>query len=169
IFGIILSDRMLKVTLPISDGIMIRLCPGSKIIGILIILLMEVDMNMRHPPLVFSQARPAFLLNKPGPVTVQIKIIVIGSSTGPRLMVLPGIGMHVGISTGRLLVPADIAVASVGIEHRINNHYYILQPSFGLGISGPHQLVEGFHGGLAAGGFIAVHIITEPYDGRFFR
>src|SRR5699024_7992468 len=93
----------------------------------------------------------------------------IGSSAGPWLMMLTCCWMHIGISPGRLLIPADIAVASVGVEHRVNNHYYTLQPSLGLSIVGTHQLIKRFHSGLAAGGFIAVHIIAEPHYSRLLR
>src|SRR5688572_14316208 len=52
VFSIVLSDHRLEFTLPGSNYFMKRLCCRSEIIRIVVTLLMEINMHMRHPPVV---------------------------------------------------------------------------------------------------------------------
>src|SRR5262245_53436481 len=83
IFRMISADRYLKISLPGSDHFMIGLRSRGKIIGVVYSLFVKIHMHMRHPLIVLNNALTALYLCLPGPITVQVKIIVIGPSTWP--------------------------------------------------------------------------------------
>ena len=160
ILRMVLSDGILEVALPFGNGVMIGFGSGSKIVGRIVALLMKIDVNMRHPLLELLYTLAALFLREPRPVAVQIKIIVIRSSSGPRFVMFASFAVGIKLITHRLFIPVHIAVAPVGIEHRIHNYDRILQPGFGAIVAGAYELVNCFHGSLAAGGLVAVHIVT---------
>src|SRR4051812_20672327 len=49
IFCVVLADHRLKFTLPVADHFVKGLYCGSEIIGIIVSLLMEVNVNVRQP------------------------------------------------------------------------------------------------------------------------
>ena len=100
ILGVILSDGHLEFPLPVGDYFMIGLRCRGKIIGLIDPLLMKVHMYLGHPLVIKTDPLLAFHLCLPGPVTVQVKIIVIGSATGPGLTVFTGHSLRIEIFSG---------------------------------------------------------------------
>src|SRR5690606_4111288 len=100
-----------------------------------------------------------------GPVTVEVKKIMIGPASGPWLVMFYSHGGSIKRSSLYLVVPVHIAVAAIGIHSRIHDHYHILQPFLLL----CHKFVNGFHCSFGAGSLIAMHVITKPYNCFFGR
>src|SRR5690554_2785319 len=53
IFGVIFPDLGLEITLPITDYLMEGFGSGSKIVGFVDALLVKIDVDMRHPLVVY--------------------------------------------------------------------------------------------------------------------
>src|SRR5204862_6390214 len=85
------SNRHLEIPLPLCDYFMIRLCGGSKIVRCICPLFMKVYMYLWHPFIILKHSLLALRLCLPGPVAIEIKIIMIGSATRPGLPVFAGI------------------------------------------------------------------------------
>ena len=83
----ILSHRSLKTSLPDCDHLVKRFSRRGKIIRISGILFMKITMYGRHPLIVFFNPALCFYLCLPCPIPVQIKMIMIASSSGPWLIV----------------------------------------------------------------------------------
>src|SRR5688572_2983829 len=67
IFGVILPDHHLEITLPCRDHIVQGLSRRSEVVGIIMTLFVKINMNMRHPLIINFNARLTFLLYTPGP------------------------------------------------------------------------------------------------------
>jgi len=123
-------------------------------------------MYLGHPLVIYAKALLGFGLCLPGPVAVQVKIIVIGASAGPGLIMFPGITQGIGRKALHLVIEADISFPAIGIEAGIYDHDGIFEPFLCLGIVLIRQLIKGTHGGFSRHGFVAVDVIAEPYDDR---
>ena len=136
ILRVILSDAGLKLPLPGRDHFMKGLGGGSKVIRIVDQLFVVIAMDLRHPLIVFLHAGLCFHLCLPGPVAVQIKVIMVHPSAGPGLPVFAGREIGYRFFAGHLVVPVHVAVAAIRVEAGINENNGILQPGFCLRIRG---------------------------------
>ncbi len=132
----IFTDRYLEVTLPFADAFVVGLCSWCKIIGLVYALLMKVYMNIWHPLQVFDYPLLAFHLCLPGPVPIQIKIIVIGSSARPWFTVLTCVGRWIVFIANGGIEPVYVSVPAVGIQAGIHDHNRVFKPVFGLRVLG---------------------------------
>ena len=65
-----------------------------------------------------------------------------------------------------LCVPIYIALPSIRVQTRINDHDGVFEPFFRFPVFRIDQFIQHFHGNLRTDGFIAVHIITQPNHGN---
>ena len=167
--GVVLSDFSLKVALPWRDILMYGFGCGRKEIGIINTLLMHIRVHMWQPLVINIQSLAGFGLRCPGPVAVQVVVIVIGSSAWPGFTMLAGLLTRIGALVARHPVPVCISVVTVGVYGRINNNYRIFKvfPDFFI-LSGS-QIVCKQHTRLRTRCFIAVNTHADPHDGRLIR
>src|SRR5688572_13233467 len=114
-FGVILSNRGLKFSLPWRDHLVIRFGGRSKIIRTIITLFMKVNVNVWHPFMIDLKPLPCLYLGAPGPVSVQIKKIMIGSSSWPWLPMFFGIAITIWWIIEILIIKIRITITSVWI------------------------------------------------------
>ena len=118
----IFSNLSLKITLPIRNNFMKRLCCWRKIIRTIYALFVEINMNMRQPFIVHFNTLLRFYLSSPSPISIQIKQIMIWSTSRPRLMMFFCILIGVVWCTFYLVVPVYISISPIRINTRIHNY-----------------------------------------------
>ena len=164
VFGVVFANLYLKIALPLGDVAVVRLGCWRKIIRVVGALLVNVHMHLGHPFVVFNQALAGFDLGLPGPVAVEVKVVVVDSATGPGLLVLAGVGAHIGSSAHYVAVPMGITRVAVRVDARIDDDQGVVEPVFGGTVLGIDQFVDHFQATFSPRGFIAVYRITQPYD-----
>ena len=118
----VFSQLGLKIALKLSDLLVYGLSGGGEVVRTVYTLLVKVNMNVWQPLIVQLQSGFALCLCRPHPVAIKIKDIVIGSSRMPRFEVLGAVGIRLWLYIFYLVIPVDIAFASVGINAGINNN-----------------------------------------------
>ena len=141
---------------------MVRDSGGGEIVGAVYSLLMEVHMNMGHPAIVVWQSLTCFSLGSPGPIPVQVKVVVVGSPTGPWLCVFTGFFMNIWRLPPCLPVKMNIAVPPIRVEAWINNDDGVFEPCRDRTVCVASQCMNDFQSSFGAHGFIPVNVITEP-------
>src|SRR5206468_11487479 len=124
IFSIVLTNSNLEFPLPWCNYFMVRLRRRGKIIRIVIALLMIIAVYLRHPLVVPKYALLCFQLCLPGPIPVQVKIVMIEPSSWPWLTMLSCIAIGVGRFARYLGKPVYIPVTAIGVDIRIYDHHH---------------------------------------------
>ncbi len=140
----ILTNHGLKLTLPIGNGIVIRLCSRSKIIRRVVSLLMKIDMHHWHPFQIDLNTLLGFGLCLPRPISVQIEHIVIGSPPWPWFVMLHSLMIRVELCPCRCFIPIHIPISPIGINHGVYYHHHIVKPLRILRHQGMHGIKGGF-------------------------
>ena len=136
---------------------------GREKVRRLVAHLVEVDEDLRIPLRVLGHARAHFALRRPGPVAVHVDQVVIEAAARPRLVVLEGVGIRIGLLAARADEPRDVALAAVGIEQRIDEDDEVVEQRRGIRIG--EQRVRHFHRHFRGRRLVAVHAEGEPGDG----
>ena len=121
----IFSDSGLKLPLPGCYQFMQGFGAGGKVIIAFGVHFMKITMYLRHPFVVFFHTLLCLHLCLPGPVTVQVKIIMIGSAQGPGFAMFSGCRISVGVFALYLCKPVHIAVTAIGIYTGVNDNHRI--------------------------------------------
>src|SRR5687767_15132567 len=100
-----------------------------------------------------------FNLGSPCPIAVQIKQIVIGSASGPWLVVFKCICERVIWAIAILIIKVCITFTAVRVQAWIYNNNGILWPLLNIFIGCIGKLVKGLHGGLGRISLIAMNIV----------
>ena len=158
------ADAGLELALPRRDGVVEGLGARREVIRALDALLVEVDVDGRHPRFVQGEAGAGLGLRAPGPVAVEVEEVVVEPAAGPRLVVLPGRWVGVGLPPAPLAVAAEVALAAVGVEARVDHDDDLAQPRLRAGVA-RGEGEERRHGGFGADGLVAVHVVAQPDDG----
>ena len=163
---VVVADDVLHLPLPGRDVLVERLGGGREVVGIVDAHLVEVGVHLGQPLRVEGNALAALLLGLPGPVAVQVEVVVVEAPARPGLVVLPGVERGVGRLTGHAVVPVHVAVVAVGVHAGVDEHHRTLQPLLQLLVGGVGQVVEHPHHRLRRHRLVAVHVVAQPHDGR---
>src|SRR5687768_1510966 len=98
------------------------LCCRGKEVGVIVSLFVEVDVYMWEPLVVDLKSLLRFDLRAPGPVPVQVEEIVIRSSARPGFAMLFSVVLRIGGPVTELVVKICVAIATVGINTRVDDH-----------------------------------------------
>ena len=145
---------------------MIRLCGRGKIVRRIYTLLMKIYMHLGHPLVILRQPLPGFYLCLPGPVTVKVKIVMVGSAAGPWLPVFTGNILRIVLCTYHSAEPVYITLPSIWVKAWVYNYNRIFKPLFCLCIGRVYQSKKGKHCSFAGRCFVAMYIIAKPYNCR---
>ncbi len=115
IFCMVPADIHLELFLPWRNYFMIWFGSRSKIVWIIYALLMKIYMHLRHPSLVFFYPGYSFFLRLPSPITVQVIVIMVESSTRPGFMVLSCRQIRICCTAHHIIKPIDIAISAIRI------------------------------------------------------
>ena len=126
IFCMIFSHHILEAPLPRCYHFMKRFGSRGKIIRTSRHLFMKIAMNNRHPFIIFFNPLLCFYLCLPGPIPVQVKIIMIASSSRPWFIVFHSIAIYIRVFSYNLVIPVYITVPAIGVQTGINDDHRIL-------------------------------------------
>ena len=125
---------------------------------------MEVDEHLRIPAAVLGDASFCLLLRCPAPIAIHVDQVVVVPAARPRLGVLECIGIRIGRCAARADVPLDVALASIGVQQRIDDYHDIVENFCRVLIVQKRAGDE--HRRLARRGLVSVHTIREPNNRR---
>ena len=145
---------------------MVGLGGGREVVGIIRPHFVEIGVYFGQPLVVERDALAGFLLSLPGPVAVQVEVVVVEAAAGPGLVVLPGVGLGVGRLVTDAVVPVGVPVMAVGVHARVHDNDGIFEPVLHLLVLRVGQVIEHLHHGFGAHGFVAVHVVAQPAHGR---
>lgn len=145
--------------------------PGGrcKIVGAVVALFVYIHMDVGQPVVVSGHALPGFQLSLPGPVAVQIEIVMIGPSTGPGLYMFPGFRTGIRHCVAYHPIPVGIPGLSIWIDTRVEYDQGIFEPGLGTWVPGIGECVQYRHCTFRACCFIAMDVEADPQDSRFER
>jgi len=141
-----------------------RLRIGREEVGRVRSHLVQVDEDLRIPAAVFGDPGARLLLRGPGPVTVHVDQVVIETAARPRLAVLERFGIRIRLRAAAADEPLHVALTSVRILQRIDQHHHPVENLRCLRIV--QQRAGDEHRGLGRGRLVAVHSVRQPGDRR---
>src|SRR5262249_52944446 len=97
-----------------------------------------------------------------GPITIQVKKIVVVASTGPVFIMLCGEAVAAWFRTLSGPIELNIALAPVRIFKWIDDDHRVIEPLFDPWIFAGGQLVCNLHRSLRAVRFIAMNVVAQP-------
>ena len=162
ITGVVATDLHLELTLELGEGFVIRSRGRREIVRAIWTHFMEISMHVRIPFVIQLGADLRFLLRLPCPVAVQIEEIMVGASTGPRLVMLARITVHIHVFTNGLMVPDRVAVATVGVHRRVDHNHRVFEPLLSFSVGGIGQLVQREQCRFQAHRLISVDVVAQP-------
>jgi len=140
-FGIVAANHALEIALPGRDHFMKRFCCRRKIIGLIISLFVKIYMYLWQPLVVFQHALLRFNLRLPGPIPVQIEIVMIGAAAGPGLHMLSCYRVGIGCFPLHLVFPINITITPIRVNTGIQYDHDVFQPLFCFAIGGINQFI----------------------------
>ena len=165
ITGVVAADLHLELTLEFGEGFVVRSRGRREVIRTFGTHFVEIGVHMRIPFVIEARADLRFLLRLPRPVAVQIEEIMVGASTGPWLVMLARIAVHIhGFSNG-LMVPDRVTIASVRVHGRVDDHNGVFEPFLGFSVGGIGQLVQRKQRRFQAHRLVSVDVVAQPDDG----
>jgi len=87
---------LLEGALPVGDLFMHWLSSWPEVVRGIVSLFVYIDVYVWHPRLIVGYTLLSLNLRVPGPIAIEIEVIMIGASAGPGLAVLSRlrIGVH---------------------------------------------------------------------------
>ena len=167
----ILADDALKIALKRRNVLVVGLGRGREVVGAFGPHFVEIAVQVGHPLLVEGHTLLGHFLRLPGPIAVEVEIIVRKTPAGPGLAVFTGKRRGVAQPAMHLVVPVHVAVVPVGVKARVKNDHAGFQ-NFGRNrkgsfrFGGHEQAVQHLHKRLGANGFVAMHVVTQPLNRR---
>ena len=129
--------------------------------------LVGIDEQLRVKGQHCAPATPRFGLGAGHPVAVHVEQVVVAATVRPAAAVHAG-PVEAGRAPQLLLDHAHDALPTVGIHDRVDDHDDVLQQGLDAGVGAGHEVVADRHGGIRAGGLVAVDAVAHPgHRGRF--
>ena len=167
--GVVGADVLLALPLPWADDLVKGLRSRSEVVGRIDALLVEVDVDLRHPVAVGRHPALGLHLGLPRPVAVHVKHEVVAASARPGLVVLHGAQVGIWRQARRPVLEGHIAIPPIRVDARVDEDHGLIEPSGHIaaaGILSGHQGVHGAQGSLRAHGFIAVDVVAQVNKGN---
>ena len=109
---------------------------------------MEVHMHLGHPVPVDLDSVLGFLLSLPRPVSIEVKIIMIGAPARPRFSMFISLRVGVGRNRCGAVDPTDIALTAVRVLRWVNDNDDVFQDRLSTGIGAGAKLICRRYGGF---------------------
>ena len=150
---------VLAFPLPWRDDLVVGLCGRGKVVRAVDALLVKVDMHLRLPCAVERCPGLGFPLGLPGQIAVHVEHVMVGTSAWPRLVVFPGLRIHIGSRSVRLVLEMDVPVAAIGIHTGVEHDDGAVE-EFAVAC---RQGFDRRHGGFGADSFVAMDVVAEVH------
>ena len=116
IFCVVFSDNGLKFFLPTGNIPVKRFCCRSKVIGCIVTLFVKINVHFGLPLVKKRYPCSGLFLGLPGPIAVQIKIIMIGPAAWPVFPVFTCNRVGIGYRARCRAIKINVTLATVRIQ-----------------------------------------------------